>query len=279
MLLVWGVALIFGYALQLHALRSQIQPAPRSLGEALYFAGVSLLTIGYGDVVATGGATRFIVIAAAASGLALVAVVISFLFSLFGWFQRREVLVVMLDARAGAPPSGIALLESHARLEILQDLDRLFIVGQNWAAEVLDSHLAYPILAYFRSSHVNASWPAALGALLDAATLLVTTIEGVSHGQARLMHEVGSHLTHDLSAHFNLKNDGQLMVERREYDRARERLAAAGFRLQEAEKAWISFSELRREYAAPLNAMAKYWAIPPAQWIGDRSILSGARHN
>ncbi|MBC5825556.1 MAG: two pore domain potassium channel family protein [Candidatus Eremiobacteraeota bacterium] len=274
LLLVWGIALVVGFGLELHAVRENIRPVPRSLGESIYFAGTSLLTLGFADVVATGSAARTIVLAAAASGIALVAVVISFLFSLFGWFQRREILVVTLDARAGAPPSGVSLLESHAQLAIVPDLERLFIEGQTWAAGVLDSHLAYPILAFFRSSHINASWPATLGALLDAATLLLTTVEGVPNGQAKLLHDVGTHLTEDLSSYFSLPQERAALVERSEFDQARERLRAAGFRLRGADASWAAFIAYRQEYAGTLNAMARFWAIPPAQWIGDRSALS-----
>jgi hypothetical protein len=150
--------------------------------------------------------------------------------------------------------------------------------GQVWAAEVLDTHLAYPILAYFRSSHVEISWLGALGALLDAATLVVTTVDKIADGQARLMHEIGMHLTDDLSDYFGLPHEDSILVEHQEFEQARQRLAAAGFELREGSDAWAAFSTLRRQYAAPLNAMARYWAIAPAQWIGDRSSVSSRAH-
>ncbi len=279
LLLCWVAGLILGYGLELHALRSQIRPEPTDLSTALYFAGTSLLTLGFGDVVATGGVARAAVLAAAVSGLGVVALVITFLFSLYGSFQRREMLVVTLDARAGAPPSGVTLLETYVRGAMLDDLPRTFAAWELWAAEVLDSHLAYPILAYFRSTHDNESWVSALGALLDAATLVLTTVDAGPRGPASMMHSVGRHLVQDVSNYFGLTTERQVGVERAEFEAARTRLAAAGYCLRDLEDSWSSFGQLRSAYAGPLNALAKYWATPPAQWIGDRSVLDQpARH-
>ena len=175
-LLCWVASLVFGYGLILHALRGQI-PQLETFGDAFYLAGVGLLTIGFGDIVATGGPARVVLLSAGASGLAIFALVLSLTFSLYGLFTRREVLVLTLDARAGSPPSGLALLETYAQLEMLDELPRFFDAWELWAAEMLDSHLAYPLLPYFRSSHDDLSWVSSLGAVLDAATLLLTTIE------------------------------------------------------------------------------------------------------
>ena len=104
----------------------------------------------------------------------------------------------MLEAGAGSPPSGVTLLETYAMAGILDDLPRVFEDWQAWAAEVLDSHLAYPVLAYFRSSHDNDSWISSLGAVMDAATLVLTTIEDGPKGWAKLSRAVGDHCLEDL---------------------------------------------------------------------------------
>ncbi|MDQ6767356.1 MAG: ion channel [Candidatus Eremiobacteraeota bacterium] len=272
-LLVWVIALMFGFGLIFLGFHDGLRPVPADLGAAMYYAGTSLLTIGYGDIVATHAATRLFSIAAGAAGLATVAVVLTFLFSLFASFQRRETFVIMLDARGGVPASGLVLLEAHANLDLIDDLPRLFEQGQAWCAEVLDTHLAYPVLCYFRSSHVGVSWLAALGAMLDAATLTVSSIENVPKGHATLLHSVGSHLTHDIAKYFRLLGAERDLVERSEFRAARERLRIAGFVLSDEEQAWVTFRKLRSEYASALNNMARYWAITPTQWIGDRSAL------
>jgi hypothetical protein len=273
LLVVWLSGLIFGYGLILDALRSQLRPEPDSLGTSIYFAGVAMLTIGFGDFVATGAWARLTSLVAAASGLGLFALVITLLFTLYGSFQRRERAVLVLEAGAGAPPSGVTLLETYALGGMLDELPRVFSEWQAWAAEVLDSHLAYPILAYFRSSHDNDSWISSLGAVVDAATLVLTTVEGGPKGWAKLSRAIGNHCLEDLVAQFRLEADSEVGVEREEFDAARRRLERAGYRLRDADQSWADFARLRSEYAGRVNALAHYWASPPAQWIGDRSPL------
>ena len=274
---IWVALLIVGYGFMLFGLSDEIRPAPDSLGSAIYFAGVSLLTVGYGDVVATDWPARAISLFAAANGLGLFAMVITLLFTLYGSFQRREAAVLVLDAGAGAPPSGVALLETYALAGILDDLPKVFAEWQSWAAEVLDSHLAYPILAYFRSSHDNLSWISALGAVMDASTLVLTTVEGGPKGWAKLSRTVGAHCLEDLVLYFSLVDEHEVGVERAEFEQARRRLERAGFQLRNADEAWVSFSRLRADYAGKVNALAHNWASPPAQWIGDRSPLRHRR--
>jgi ABC-type multidrug transport system fused ATPase/permease subunit len=270
LLVVWVVTLTVGFALVDLALGNSFSPPIEDLGTAFYAAGTGLLTIGFGDIVPTILLTRLITLISAGLGLGTVALVITYLFSLYGSFQRREVLVTTLDARAGAPPSGIALLETLQRTELLGELPALFGAWERWAAEVLDSHLAYPVLGYFRSSHDNESWLASLGAMLDAAVLVMTTVEGQPRGQAEMLVAIGVHLVEDLSSFFGFPNDGRVAIERDEYDVACARLEAAGFHLENADIGWILFAQIRGRYASRLNELARFWMTPPALWIGDR---------
>jgi hypothetical protein len=276
LLVVWVVGLIVGYGLVLSAFPEQLNPVPTSLGGALYFSGVSFLTIGYGDFVPIGPMARIVGIIEGATGLGVVAVVISLLFSLYGSFQRREELIITLDALAGAPPSGVVLLENSLSYGMVQRLEGTFDEWMKWSAEVLESHLAYPILAYFRSSHDNESWVSAIGAVLDASVIVLTTVEDVPRGPARLMYNVGTHLVEDLSWFFKTSHLHEVGIERFEFDQACDRLAEGGFTLTDREIAWTKFSELRSAYAVPLNEMGRYWSIPPALWISDRSYLPHA---
>lgn len=268
LLLVWLAGLLLGYGLILYALRDELQPSPPDLGAAIYFAGSSVLTLGYGDFVATGGWSRLAVLTAAASGLGLVALVITFLFSLFGSYQRREILVVALSARAKAPPSAVTLLETYARLDLVGELPKVFGEWERWMAEVLDTHVAYPLLGYFRSSHDETSWISALGAVLDAASLVLTTIEGVPRGQAEITKRVGAHLVEDISNIIGLTGDGSA-VDREAFGPVYERLAAAGYQLVSEDDAWHSFEKARGTYAGRLEAIAEYWATPATLWVGQ----------
>src|SRR3989449_5478583 len=273
LLVLWLFGLVLGFGLIFDGLRAQLHPLVQDFPTALYFGGTSVLTIGFGDVVPMSGLTRMLALIAGGTGLGTIALAISFLFSLYGSFQRREILIVTLDAPARAPPPRVNLLETMNKPYIVDDLPPPFPGWEKWAAEVLDSHLAYPVLAYFRSSHDNESWVSALGAVLDATTLILTTVVDGPRGPAKMMFAMGTHLVEDLSRFFRIARDHDPGVERYEFDQARERLAAAGWALLGAEEAWGAFSRLRTQYAVPLNNMAKWGAAPPPQWDGERSYV------
>jgi hypothetical protein len=276
---LWAALLILGFGLLVWGLRAGLTPAHASFGATLYFAGTSLLTIGFGDVVGRTAGPRFVSILAGLSGLSMLSITTAYLFAIFGSFQQRETFVVTVGARAGAPPSGVNLLAIAGYSMTRDDLPRLMIEAQRWSAQVMESHLAYPVLAFFRSSHDDQSWIGTLGTLLDAATLLMTTVEGPKDGQARIMYNVGRHCTRDLAVYFRAgMDDKSVGIERSEFDHACDRLLAAGYELKDRDEAWLRFSDLRATYASHLNELARLFAIPPISWIGDRSAITLSPH-
>src|SRR5438132_208009 len=169
LLFFWGATLIVGYGLVLDGLREQVSPPPEDVWASLYFAGTSLITIGFGDVT-----------------------------------------------------------------------------------------------------------PVGPGARVVAATLCLTTVEGCPEGRAKLLLAIGAHLVEDVSQYFRIAHEHGVIVERSEFDAARSRLADAGWVLRDAERSWSDFQRIRGRYAGDLEGMAHFWAVPPAQWIGDRSVLRHA---
>ncbi|MDP9297964.1 MAG: potassium channel family protein [Actinomycetota bacterium] len=276
LLSVWAALCLLGYGLLLwspafvHGIHGA---SSGGFGTALYFSGTSLFTIGFGDVVAT-GATRTVVILEGATGLGLIAVVISYLPVLYQAFNRREVGVLLLDARAGAPPSGPELLRRAGGQGVRHSLPRLFREWERWAADILETHLTYPFLAFFRSPHDNTSWVTSLGAVLDAATLVLSCVddEGACADAARMLYATGTHAVEDLFFYFRLpEREGS--IERAEFDHVFADLGAVGIPLRGIDESWKVFSEMRAAYGARLNALALRIAAPPAQWLGDRSTL------
>jgi len=292
LLVAWFATLIVGFGLMLYALQDQFQPTIVDYETAFYVAGTSLFTIGFGDIVATAAPARTFVLLSGAAGLTIVGLVIALTFNLYGSFARREVLVLVLDSRAGVPPSGVRLLETYGRANIVDELATMFLQFELWTAEMLDSHLAYPILPYFRSSHDGQSWVSALGAVLDAATLLTTAIpeHAAQHNDllrkgragAEMIYSIGCHAIVDLT-HFQIfrhrfTNTSQGPgIERAEFEAACRQLADAGYPTLCSEKSWRAFAESRAAYATRLNLLARYFASPPSQWIGDRSVLAHVR--
>lgn len=274
---VWTLALIAGYALIFDGLGTGFRPAETSFGDALYTSATSFVPLSYGDVVPIGTAARVATVVETGTGIIVGALIITLLFSMYGSFQRREELVVTLDAMAGAPPSGVQILETAADHRIREHLTSTFDAWAGWAAAVLESHLAYPVLVYFRSSHDNEAWLNSFGAVMDASALIVSTVKDESEGAGRLMITIGDHLVDDFAGFFHLDRSGDPYVEREEFDEAVTRLRAAGYVCRGGDAPWEEFAGLRARYASPLNQMAKFLAIVPAPWIGDRSYLPHER--
>jgi len=205
LVVVWAAGLIIGFALFFHALGSPMADA-HSLGPwetDLYVSGTTLFTLGLGDVVPLTVISRLLVALEAGIGLAFVAGVIGYLPVLYGAFSRREVSIILLDSRAGSPPSAIELLQRHAGPAGEAVLQTLLVEWERWSAELLESHISYPQLCFFRSQHDNQSWLSALVAMLDTCAVLIATVEGDAARQAQQTFVIARHAVIDLAHIFS----------------------------------------------------------------------------
>jgi len=274
LVLIWAFGLVMGYGLILYGVRDQFHPELADFPEAFYVSASTLVPLAYGDFVPEQGFARFLIVLESANGVAFGAAAITLLFELYGSFRNREEAVVALDALAGAPASAVQLLETAAQPTMDGILKDTFEEWRKWSAMVLESHLAYPLLLYFRSSHDNEAWINSFGAVMDAAALIITSVEGDdAHGSAKLMFTVGNHLVEDISWLLRFQQAGEPIIERDEYVAAIARLRAAGYKAQDGDEHWQKFAKQRGRYAVSLNRLAQLLAAPPAPWVGDRSYL------
>src|SRR5438445_8076355 len=185
---VWATGLIGGFALLLWGLGAQLVATggDAGFGTALYGSGTTFLTLGLGDVLPHTALGRMLVVLEAGIGFGFLALLISYMPVLNQAFSQREVNVSLLDARAGSPPSAAELLRRHAGADFTEALAQLLREGERWSAELLESHLSYPFLAYYRSQHQAPSWLAGLTTLLDVAALLLAGIDAAPTQPARL---------------------------------------------------------------------------------------------
>jgi hypothetical protein len=276
LLIGWASLVVLGYALILWspAFATGLGPGNGSFGSALYVSGSCLFTIGFGEEAATGW-TRAVLVVAGATGLGLFAVVIAYLPVLYQAFNRREVGVLLLDARAGSPASGPELLHRMGSAGVASSLPELFAEWERWVADVLETHMSYPLLAFFRSPHDETSWVTSLGAVLDAATLIMTSVDDEPDERARLLYGTGVHAVEDLFYYFRL-SERQSVIEREEFEDVLQDMKDDGFSIRPLDEAFARFTEKRAKYASRLDALVVLLAAPPGLWIGDRSFL-GAR--
>lgn len=265
----WAAALIVGFALIHHS----IDPRPGGLRDALYFSGTTFTTLGYGDMTPHTPAARAVSVLEAATGFGFFAVVISYLPVLYQAFSRREAFIALLDARAGSPPAAARLL---LRLPAMEDgivcLNDFLAEAERWSAELLEAHLSFPILGYYRSQHDNQSWLAALACALDASALLLTIVDGRGQAQPRLTFAMARHAAVDLGLVLNrppvAPDSDRLPPSRLEELVAS--LRNAGVKVHDDASARAKLTELRGLYEPFIAGLALQFRLSvPEIWPAD----------
>jgi Ion channel len=268
---VWAVGLVVGFGLMQFGAGSavNITGGQPGLSTDIYLSGTTFFTLGLGDVVPRSGLARVLVVSEAGFGFGFLAAIIGYLPFIYGSFSKREVDISLLDSRAGTPPTAGELLRRHSYEGGREALRELLKDWELWSAELMESHLSYPVLAFFRSQHDNQSWIAALTAILDACALLKVGIEGACERQAQLTFAIARHAVVDLSQVFGTQPRAlpSNRLSPADSARLRETLAANGMRLRDGEEAEQQLVAMRNTYEPYVYALATYLnqTLPP--WI------------
>lgn len=273
---VWAVALVVGFALVQWSLGSRLK-APESTTDFftdLYLSGTTFFTVGFGDVTSITPLGRMLSVIEAGTGFAFLALVIGYLPALNQAFSQREVRVSLLDERAGSPPTALELLRRHYEGEELVGVDQILHDWERWSAELLESHLSYPVLGYFRSQHDNQSWVAALTMILDTSALAIVGIKGMSPRQGQLTFAMARHAAVDLSQVFGTspKPFDEERLQPEDIALIRATLAASSVVLREGEAADTQLTDLRRMYEPYVSALSSHLIMPLPPWIPPAGV-------
>jgi hypothetical protein len=276
---VWALGLVVAYALIYFGMHMPFADPTHPMTElarlrsCLYVSGSTIFTLGLGDVVPTTHRARAMVVLEAGTGLGFVALVIGYVPVLYTAFSQREVPVALLDARAGSPPTAGELLLRHSFADGNAALMTLLEEWERWCAAMLETHISYPILCYYRSQHDNQSWLAALTAVLDTCALLITTVEGPITRQAQLTFAIGRHTLVDLGHVFRQeKNEARLReqpkarLEDEEFARLCDLLTGAGYSLCQDIRARERLNAIRVLYEPHACAMGEYLRLKLPMW-------------
>jgi len=271
---VWAVGLVLGFGMMQYGAGSAVNITGGEPGfmTDIYLSGTTFFTLGLGDVVPRSGLARALVVTEAGFGFGFLAAVIGYLPFIYGSFSKREVDISLLDSRAGTPPTAGELLRRHSYPHGQDALRELLKDWELWSAELMESHLSYPVLAYFRSQHDNQSWIASLTAILDTCALVMVGIDGACEKQAELTFAIARHAVVDLSQVFGTapKPLPQERLTAEGLRRMRDILAQHGLQLRDGEEADRRLLELRAMYEPYIHALAAYLnqTLPP--WIPEK---------
>jgi hypothetical protein len=271
----WAVGLIFSFALLQYGIggHEQLGNERITFARILYHSGETFFTLGYGDIVPTSAGSRALSVFEAGMGFAFLGVVIGYLPVVYGAFSRREIQISMLDARAGSPPTASELLVRLAGRSEETAIDQLVLDEvlrdwERWAGELLESGLSYPVLSFFRSQHSNQSWLGALMIMLDVTSLVITGIEEIHPGQARLTFAMARHAAVDLAQVVNARYDpnaADRMTEEN-FQSLRETLAGVGLKLRSTDEARVKLARLRSMYEPYIHSTAVNLMVSLPPW-------------
>jgi len=277
--IIWALLLILAYGLIFFGLgmpfADPTHPASALgiLWSCVYVSGTTIFTLGLGDVLPTSQMARVLIVMEAGTGLGFVALVIGYVPVLYTAFSNREISVALLDARAGSPPTAGELLVRHSFSGGHEALTLLLSEWERWAAIMLETHISYPILCYYRSQHDNQSWLSALTAILDACSLLITTVEGPSTRQAQLTFAVARHVLVDLGHVFQLESKEQgyrenvaVRLKDDEFGELCRVLNESGFSLCSSPDTRSRLTSIRKLYEPHAQAMAEYLHLDLPRW-------------
>jgi hypothetical protein len=268
---LWASGLIFGFALLQYGAGEHVQLSnePVTFGHVIYLSGSTFFTLGYGDIVPTSPIARALAVLEAGMGFGFLGVVIGYLPTIYSSFSRREIEISLLDARAGSPPTATEFLVRFGCCPQEAVLDEIFRNWERWAAELLESHISYPPLSFFRSQHNNQSWLGALTMILDASALVLAGIDGIRDEQAKLTFAVARHTMVDLAQLVNVQYD-PLALDRLDVEqlqKLRQALQDRGLRFQESSESEEKLAHLRSLYEPYAIAMARNLFITLPPWI------------
>ena len=267
---LWAVGLIFGFAL-LHWAAGSAQASFRettTFWTDLYMSGTTFFTLGLGDITPHTRSARFITVLESGTGFGFLAIVISYLPVLYGAFSRREAKISLLDARAGSPPSAAELVRRHVRGQNLETLGQFLRDWEAWSAELMESHLSFPVLCYFRSQHDNQSWLAALTAVLDTCALLISCAEGALQWQSQLTFAISRHALVDLAQVMNIppKHPASDRLSDDDLEQLRGLLASAGVVVCKNAAAEQKLRDLRSMYEPYISGFSERLLMPYPAW-------------
>jgi hypothetical protein len=272
LIIFWALGLVFSFALLNWSCGSYVVAQdgrhPDFLTD-IYFSATTFFTLGLGDVTPRSAFTHVLTCIECAMGFGFLAAVIGYLPTIYGAFSRREASISLLDARAGSPPAASEILKRQAQSGDPATLTQLLSDWERWSADILESHISYPVLCYFRSLHDNQSWLASLTAVLDVCSLAIVGVEKVPAWQARLTFAMARHAMVDIAQIFGKmpKRECPDRLPPEKLKQLRELLQAEGITVCDSPTLEKRLIELRQMYEPYVLALSEFLVMELPEWM------------
>jgi len=274
----WAAGVIFGYAIITWSLGEKVHtPETTNFWTYVYLSGTTFFTLGYGDITPIEPLGRAFAVVEAGTGFAMLAIVIGYLPVLYQAFSRREVNISLLDQRAGSPSSAAELLRRHNTSGSADGLNEFLSSWERWAAELMESHLSYPVLCFFRSQHDNQSWLAAMTTILDTCALVIVGVGASPPWQARLTFAMARHAIVDIAQVFStaprMRHASKGRLSHADFQRMLSIIRPDQGWTEDLTDAEHKLTEMRQMYEPYVAALSEYLAMPLPPWILSEAAI------
>jgi hypothetical protein len=281
LLVIWAVGLVAGFGLLHWSAGSALSQGGliTDFWNCFYFSGTNFFTLGLGDVTPHTTLGRIFTVTEAGLGLGFLALIIGYLPALNQSFASREEAISLLDARAGSPPTPLEMLRRHGHDAGLLKLEQFLDLWERWSSELLENHLSYPVLAFFRSQHNNESWLAALTVVLDTSSIVMTYLNGPCRNQAELTFAMARHAVVDLSIVFDTPpcEPDQDRLPSADLSQLLTALEEDGFSLSNDAGGEQKLRDLRDMYEPYLYSLGDYLCLAMPPWIPGSGYVDNWR--
>jgi len=272
MLAIWAATLVVSFALVGWGLHSPWRVGngqPATFVDDVYVSGTTLFTLGLGDVVPNSRMSEILIVSEAGIGLGFLTVSVAYLPVIYQSFSRRETQITLLDAWAGSPPSAIELIRRLTANDALPELQPFLQDWERWTADVLESHISYPQIAYFRSQHGRQSWVSSLATILDVSALVLAGPDGVARWRARQTFAITRHAVVDLCQVLNVAPRKSPRWQTDPVDAILTAAEGAGLRFPDRADAARQLTSYRKMYEPYVSGLsAALWMDLP-RWVRE----------
>ncbi|HLZ58483.1 MAG TPA: potassium channel family protein [Ktedonosporobacter sp.] len=277
LLVLWAAFLIVAFALLQWSVGSVLDAPEKIVTFAtdLYMSGTTFFTLGLGDVTPRAGLARIFTVMEGGLGFGFLALVIGYLPVIYQAFSRREAEITLLDARAGSPPSASEFLRRHIQHQRTEELQQFLRDWERWCSELMESHLSYPVLMYYRSQHDRQSWLAALTIVLDVSALVMLGLDNIPEQVGQFTFAIARHAAVDLSQSTGVA-PATHMPERlssANFARLQELLTSLGIAIRDEESAEMRLATLRSMYEPYVYALSQRLMLELPEWVATEETI------
>ncbi len=278
LLMLWEAGLIIGFALVDFGVQLRLSHVFNhwDFFEYILASGGAFLPLEFSDLGAIDPFGKILYIIESAIGIGFLALLVGYFPVQYESFSRREIHINLLDPRAGSPPSVLHFIKNYSGNGNQNSFQTLLENWEVWCAELLESHLSYPILAYYRSQHDHQSWVSALLAMLDVSAMVMIGIDGIPRDQAKFTFLMGRHAVTDLSSLFyrKPKKNHKDRLPSTDFKKLRTILKQHGIPLTAEKDAEKRLKELRDSYEPHIQVLSEYFLMPIQPFLSPQTKLA-----